>query len=100
MPVLTPWFSMLMSSGMPWGGYTATDLYNFASLALIPCVLLLAAGLRPRQLGLGSWAPRTWLATLLCLLVPIGMVAFALARADIRPTIEDGFKALVEALKS
>ncbi|WFU08198.1 UTP--glucose-1-phosphate uridylyltransferase GalU [Rhizobium sp. CB3090] len=27
-------------------------------------------------------------------------VAFALARADIRPTIEDGFKALVEALKS
>ncbi|MBB5572968.1 MULTISPECIES: UTP--glucose-1-phosphate uridylyltransferase GalU [Rhizobium] len=26
-------------------------------------------------------------------------VAFALARADIRPTIEDGFKALVEALK-
>ncbi|MDL2405525.1 UTP--glucose-1-phosphate uridylyltransferase GalU [Rhizobium calliandrae] len=26
-------------------------------------------------------------------------VAFALARADIRPTIEDGFKALIEALK-
>lgn len=27
-------------------------------------------------------------------------VAFALARADIRPTIEDGFKSLLEALKS
>lgn len=82
-PILTPWFSTLMSTGMPWGGYTATDLYNFASLALIPCALLLALGLRPLQLGLGSWAPRSWLATLLCLLVPIGMVAFALARGKI-----------------
>jgi len=82
-PLLTPWFSTIIAMRMPWGGYKATDVYNFVSLALVPCLLLLALGLTPRQLGLGKSANRTWLASVLCLIVPIGMIGFALARGKL-----------------
>ncbi len=81
-PGLTPAIADL-ARWWPAPGIDGTTLLNFASLAAAPAALLLALGARPRELGLCAPAPGTRAASAACLLLPLALVGWALARGKL-----------------
>ena len=75
-PLLTPLLKSLQTVRLAphLDGFV---LHNFFSLALIPGILLIALGTRPRELGLCAPVRGTLKATLACLAYPLIMVIWA-----------------------
>lgn len=71
----------------PAPGVDGTTLLNFASLAAVPAAALLAAGARPRDLGLCPPVPGTRAATAACLVLPAGFVAWGFAHGKLTPAL-------------
>jgi membrane protease YdiL (CAAX protease family) len=83
-PFLTPLFATLYHTRTPLHD-SAAPLFHLLTFVLIPGALLALFGARARQLGLTRSVRGTTLATLACLLVPLGMLAWALAHGRLGP---------------
>ncbi|MFL5242296.1 MAG: type II CAAX prenyl endopeptidase Rce1 family protein [Gemmataceae bacterium] len=77
-PFLTPMIQKLLTVRL-WPGVGGLELLNFTTYALVPGLLLLALGARPRELGLCVPARGTVAATLLCLIPSLAFVGWGLA---------------------
>jgi membrane protease YdiL (CAAX protease family) len=77
-PLLSPMIQYLLTVHL-WPGVGGFELLNFATYALLPGVLLLALGARPRELGLCVPARGTVVATILCLIPSLAFVGWGLA---------------------
>jgi membrane protease YdiL (CAAX protease family) len=65
--------------------FEAYTAFNFVALALVPGVLLLALGAKPRELGLTSPTRNTNQAMAASLVLPVVFVAVAFARGKLSP---------------
>ena len=81
-PVATPFIEALLRWQLPLLG-SAQALFNFAILALLPGLLLVAMGTAPRELGLTKSARGTLAATAGCLLLPIVFIVVGFARGSV-----------------
>jgi membrane protease YdiL (CAAX protease family) len=77
-PLLTPLFETLYRTRTPLHD-SATPLFHLLTWVLVPGALLALFGATARQLGLTRPVRGTTLATLACLIVPLGMLAWAMA---------------------
>jgi membrane protease YdiL (CAAX protease family) len=76
-PLLTPLFETLYRMRTPLHD-SATPLFHLLTFVLVPGALLVLFGATARQLGLTRPVRGTALATLACLVVPLGMLAWAM----------------------
>jgi membrane protease YdiL (CAAX protease family) len=83
-PLLTPMIQYLLTVHL-WPGVGGLELLNFATYALVPGLLLLALGARPRELGLCVPARGTFVATLVCLIPSLGFVGWGLVSGKLTP---------------
>ncbi len=74
-PVLSPLWARIVAARLPFG---ATAAVNPLLYAVVPVVLLLALGARPRELGFARWAPRTSRAAAAALVLPVAFAAWTL----------------------
>ena len=86
-PGLTPLFAALYHTRTPLHD-SATPLFHLLTFVLIPGALLALFGASARQLGLTRPVRGSALATLACLIVPLGMLAWAMSHGKL------GFAAL------
>jgi membrane protease YdiL (CAAX protease family) len=77
-PFLAPWLASVRGIRLA-PGVGGFELFNFGAYALLPGVLLLALGARPRELGLCLPARGTVAATLVCLIPVVSFVSWGVA---------------------
>jgi membrane protease YdiL (CAAX protease family) len=83
-PLLTPMIQFLLTVNL-WPGVGGVELLNFTTYALLPGLLLVALGARPRELGLCLPSRGTVVATLLCLIPCLGFVGWGLVSGRLTP---------------
>lgn len=81
-PALTPFVARVGRLSLP-EGLDGLTLMNFLTQAAVPAALMLAAGTRPRELGLSAPARGTAATAAACVAVPLGFVAWGFGRGSL-----------------